>query len=152
MSLYPSYGERVHESGGEDMPSVVLATKFPLPISPTNNSMGLVAYIDQCLNIQAQGKNDCNNHVTLRCNVEVNMGVPTFINIHRQKNYQLAKIGGAQDCSTISNEEGKATPSPTILGRRGENRMIDFQCENESDQVIVWTCRAFSNVYQICFR
>lgn len=66
------------------------------------------------------------------------MGVPTFINIHRQKNYQLAKIGGAQDCSTISNEEGKATPSPTILGRRGENRTIDFQCENESDQVIVW--------------
>ena len=63
----------------------------------------------------------------------------------------------------ISNEEGKATPSPTMLGKRGENRMINFQCENESYQVIVWAQDdhmygiktdgpTFSNIDQICFR
>ena len=40
----------------------------------------LWADIDQYLNIQAQGQNDCNKTVTLRCN-EVNMGLPTFIAI-----------------------------------------------------------------------
>jgi hypothetical protein len=97
------------------------------------------ADVDQSSNIQARGQFDCNAIVNLICD-EVYLGVPTYLNNHRQTSYQLPQIGGQQDVyqqdsSTIPiNEEGKATPSPRILG----NRTFDSHCETESGQVTVW--------------
>lgn len=100
------------------------------------------ADIDPYLNTQAHGQDDCKDLVNLRYD-KINLSVPTYMNVHRQKNYQLANIGTLQDgdqlgCLTIPNDEDKATPTPTLLGKGGESRMIDFQCENETGQVSFW--------------
>jgi hypothetical protein len=108
------------------------------------NALGIIfADVDHYCYIQAQPQDGGKD--------PVNLGVPTYINIHRQKSYQFPQIGGVQDvnqwdCSTIPNEDGKATPTPTILGK-GRSRAFDFQCESESSQITV--CAQDDYVYSI---
>lgn len=102
----------------------------------------ILAEVDQYRYIQAQRQDDGKD--------QVNFGVPTYINVHSQKVYQFPQIGRVQDvnqwvCSTIPDEEGKPTPSPTMTRRN--TGTFDFQCESESSQITV--CAQDDPVYSI---
>jgi len=64
---------------------------------------------------------------------EVNLGVKTYINIHKQESYQLKQMGGIkvgneQDCLSIPNEEAGG----------GESGTFELKCEGEAGPVRVW--------------
>lgn len=90
------------------------------------------ADLDQFCNVQAEtDQDDYRVPVNWRCG-EVNLGVPVNLNIHKQKSYQMAQMGGVH----ISDQWNFAQ-IPRALGREG-SEWLDFECDGAAGQLPVW--------------
>lgn len=135
--MVEDYPSQLHEkTAHQSCPPHNSRSQFSAP--PT-----ISAEVDQYLNIQPQSQFDFKDHVNFRYD-EVNLGAKSYIDIYRQKNYQLPQIGGMlvadrQDCSTIPNGEAKG----------GECGTFDFKGESEAGHVNVWAVEEhkYNNVW-----